>query len=269
MSNETEKDFNLGGSIERALSGDYELKAVDVLKEAWELTTKNFFSFLPATILLLAVQLLIVYVALTLQLDDLNQLVTLVDNPDEAKLQQFMQIVLVASSSYKIISAPIFAGVMLMALSHTVGLPTKLQDMTKGLQYTIPIIVATSLSLSVQWVLGALIPFITLYLSLAFSNALLLICDKQVSPAQSLLLSLRAANKKIISLAGIYLAITLMFVVGALPYGLGLVFVIPFYFHAKGIIYREMFGTKLTAAVIGKPKGKDDDNDDNSQLFNA
>ncbi|MEF1187638.1 hypothetical protein REH72_23990, partial [Vibrio sinaloensis] len=70
MNNDIEKDFNLGGSIERALEGNYELNAGDVLKEAWNHTIKNFLSFSPAIVLLIAIQVAIFVIALKLQLGD-------------------------------------------------------------------------------------------------------------------------------------------------------------------------------------------------------
>ena len=51
-------------------------------------------------------------------------------------------------------------------------------------------------------------------------------------------------------------------------YGLGLILVIPFYFHVKGIIYREMFGIRLKVVAKDKPNDEDD-NGHNSQMFNA
>ncbi|WP_425669906.1 hypothetical protein ACPSL3_08265 [Vibrio owensii] len=48
MNNDFEKDFNLGGSVERALSGKYELKAAAVFSEAWRTTIQQFLSFSPA-----------------------------------------------------------------------------------------------------------------------------------------------------------------------------------------------------------------------------
>lgn len=85
---------------------------------------------------------------------------------------------------------------------------------------------------------------------------------------QSLLLSLRAVNKKIFAIAGIYALVSLMFVVGMMFYGLGLIFVLPFFFHVKGVIYRNMFGIKLRIIASDRPKGGDD-NDNDSQVFNA
>ncbi len=80
MKDEVEKDFNLGGSIETAVSGDYELKAGAILKEAWNNTIKNFFSFTPAILILLIVQVAIFYIAIRLQLGDPAAILKAVEN---------------------------------------------------------------------------------------------------------------------------------------------------------------------------------------------
>ena len=84
---------------------------------------------------------------------------------------------------------------------------------------------------------------------------------------QSLFLSLRAANKKLLPLASLYLIVMIMFVTAALMYGIGLIFVVPFFFHLKGIVYRNMFGVRLK--IITTNKDNDDNQDNNSQVFNA
>lgn len=267
MSNDIEKDFNLGGSIERALSGKYELKTGEVLKEAWNHTIKHFLSFSPAIVLLIALQFAIFFTALKLQLGNPSVIIDAFTNP-EAFDPSIINAIMVANFSYEVVSAPIYAGISLMAMSHAAGLSTKPRHIGKGLQYTIPVIVATLASLVLQGLAGMLLPFLSLYLSLAFSNSILLICEKQVSPMQSLFLSLRAVNKKILPLTGIYFFISIMFVIGVMFYGLGLIFVMPFFFHAKGIIYRNMFGIKLKIVASDRPKNKDD-NDHDSQVFDA
>lgn len=267
MSNDIEKDFNLGGSIERALSGKYELKAGDVLKEAWNHTVKNFLSFSPAIVLLIVLQFAIFFLALKLQLGNPGVIIDAFTSPD-AFDPSIINAIMVANFSYEVVSAPIYAGISLMAMSHAAGLATKPRHIAKGLQFTIPVIIATLASLVLQGVSSMLLPFLSLYLSLAFSNSILLICEKQVPPMQSLLLSLRAVNKKILPLAAIYFFISIMFVIGVMFYGLGLIFVMPFFFHAKGIIYRNMFGIKLKIIASDRPKDEDD-NDNDSQVFNA
>ncbi|ELA6792467.1 hypothetical protein QNE27_003769 [Vibrio alginolyticus] len=265
MNDDFEKDFNLGGSVERALSGNYELKAGAVFNEAWRVTIQHFLSFSPAIIVLLFVQLGIFYIALKLQLGDLTVILDAFENP-ESFTNDIVSSIYVANFSYEVISAPIYAGISLMAMSHVAGLKTKLRHVGKGLQFTIPVILATLMSLMLQGVVGMIFPLLSLYLSLAFSHSILLICEKRVPPMQALLLSLRAINKKIFVVAGLYLGVMLMFIIAAMFYGIGLIFVLPFFFHLKGILYREMFGIKLKIVTTQK---NDNDHDGNSQVFDA
>ncbi|TMX56248.1 hypothetical protein [Vibrio alginolyticus] len=265
MNDDFEKDFNLGGSVERALSGNYELKAGAVFNEAWRATIQHFLSFSPAIIVLLFVQLGIFYIALKLQLGDLSVILDAFENP-ESFTNDIVSSIYVANFSYEVISAPIYAGISLMAMSHVAGLKTKLRHVGKGLQFTIPVTLATLMSLMLQGVVGMIFPLLSLYLSLAFSHSILLICEKRVPPMQALLLSLRAINKKIFVVAGLYLGVMLMFIIAAMFYGIGLIFVLPFFFHLKGILYREMFGIKLKIVTTQK---NDNDHDGNSQVFDA
>ncbi|NOI02419.1 hypothetical protein F0241_15100 [Vibrio kanaloae] len=277
MNDDIEKDFNLGGSIDRALSGDYELKATAVFQEAWKQTISHFLSFSPAIVALMLVQLAIFYIALKLQLGDPAVILDAVIDP-EAFTPQIVESIFIANFSYEVVSAPIYAGISLMAMSHAAGLQTKTRHIGKGLQFTVPVILVTLFSLMLQGIAGMILPFLSIYFSLAFSHAILLICDKKVPPMQSLLLSLRAVNKKILTIASIYLMVMLMFIIAAMMYGIGLIFVLPFFFHVKGILYREMFGIKLKLIASDRPKDDDDNNDGsgnndsnnkNPQVFDA
>ncbi|MGR5175209.1 hypothetical protein ACPV4B_01585 [Vibrio parahaemolyticus] len=259
MKNDFERDFNLGGSIERAISGQYELKAGAVFQEAWKQTIKHFMSFSPAIVALILVQLAIFYIALQLQLGDPSIILQAIQDPSLLN-DKIFQAIFVANFSYEVVSAPVYAGISLMAMSHAAGLTTKSRHIAKGLQYTVPVIIATLFSLVLQGVVSMILPFLSMYLSLAFSQSILLICEKKVPPLQSLLLSLRAVNKKIFVLAGIYIILVLMFIAGAMFYGIGLIFVLPFFFHVKGILYREMFGIKLKI-VASQGNGPDDSSD--------
>lgn len=244
MTKNIEKNFNLGGSIETALTGKYELKAGAVLQEAWKYTVKNFVSFSPAIIALLIVQVAIFYIALKLQLGDPSIILQMFQNPETFD-QSIIEAIFIANFSYEVISAPIYAGVSLMAMSHTAGLFTKPNHILKGLAFTVPVILATLMSLIIQGVAGMLLPMLSMYFSVAFSNAILLICEKRIPPMQALFLSIRAVNKKLIPLAGIYLFLTTLMFLSAIFYGFFLIFTLPFFFHAKGIIYRNMFGISL------------------------
>ena len=257
MNKKIEKDFVLGGSIEKALSGNYEMSVVAVLLEAWKYTIKNFISFTPSIIVLLIVQLVIFYIAMQLQIGDPLLVLDMFQNPELIN-QGIFEAIFIANFSYEVISAPIYAGVALMAMSHTAGLLSKPHHILKGLQFTVPVIIATLFSLIIQGVGGMLFPLVSMYLTVAFSNSTLLICEKRVSPIKSLWLSLRAVNKKLIPIIGIYIVLMLMLFFAAIFYGFLLIIVLPFIFHVKGIIYRNMFGVTLRIIASDEQNRRDE-----------
>ncbi|MBD1575596.1 MULTISPECIES: hypothetical protein [Vibrio] len=270
MNVDLDKEFNVGGNLTTALNGQYELKANAVIKEAWQLTIKNFLSFSPTIVLLLVLQIVIFAIALKLQLGDPSVILQLFTDPSNmAQHQNIFDAAIIANFSYEIISAPLYAGVCLMAMSHSTGFKTQPRHMLKGLQYTIPLMVMTVLALSLQGIGGMIIPFVSLYLSMAFSHAPLLICEKQMTPLKALLMSFRAVNKKILPLISIYILVLMMFFAAALFYGVGLIFVLPFYFHVKGVLYREMFGIRLKVTSGGGNNPPPSNGHKQSKVFEA
>lgn len=249
MDTQSTNKVNVGGSIDRALNGKYSLKVGDILSEAWKLTLQHFARFTPAIFLLMLLQLSIFYAALKLQLGDIWVLIDAFANMDSPVDESIFQAIFMANFSYEVISAPIFASLCMMAMSHATGFNTKLSHITKGLAFTVPVILATLASLILQASSSNLVPMLSIYLSLVFSHSVLLICEKRMSPMRSLWYSLRACNRKILPLAALYsIVVTFVFLSIAL-YGIGLVITLPFYFHVKAIIYREMFGITLTVVA--------------------
>ena len=261
-------DFNMGGSIEKALSGDYELKLITVFQEAWKLTVTHFTSFTPAIFILAAVQIGVFYLALQLQLGDPSIILDAFQNIETFD-GNIMEVIFIASFSYEVITVPLYAGANLMGMSHAVGLKTRLNDLSKGLYFTIPLITATLFSLLLQGVAGSLVPFVSFYLSIAFSNSILLICEKKISPLKSLWLSLRAINKKLFTILGIYSLLCLMVLAALMLYGIGLIILIPFFFHVKGIIYRNMFGIRLHVVTQSDLEGQPQNSHPETDVFDA
>jgi hypothetical protein len=268
MTHSTEKSFILGGSIETALSGQYQLSPVAVFQEALKHTIRHFISFTPSIVILLIVQIAIFYIALQLQIGDPVALLSRFLEPDTIT-SDVLTAIMVANFSYEVISAPIYAGVCLMGMSHAAGLKTKPKHILKGLQFTIPLILATMVGLILQGIAGQLLFVLSLYLSVAFSNAVLLICEKRIAPISALLLSLRAVNKKLMPLLSIYLVIMALFVLATIFYGFPLLFVLPLYFHVKGIVYRNMFGITLKIVATDSDDHPDSGNRSESHSSNT
>lgn len=268
MSN-MKKEFNVGGSIERALSGQYELKVFTILQEACVLTFKNFLSFSPAIIALFLLQIGVFLGSLKLQYGFLplfyQKLNLLLLDPNAAISEEAIELISsinLAVFSFELISAPIYAGVCLMAIHHAVGLKTRFHFITNGLRFTIPIIFVTAFSLLLQALFSEIIALLSFYISIVLSASTLLICEKRVPPLQSLLLSFQATNKKLLPITTLYFIMTMMFILALLFYGVGLPIVLPFIFHVKAILYREMFGIRLQLVAMKSPSDHDDKNDE-------
>ncbi len=252
-------EFNLGGTIETALSGNYELSPVAILQEAWKITLQNFFRFLPAVIILLLSQLAIFFVALQLQLDDLTVIIDALQGKGEIT-STITNSIWIANFSADVLSAPLYAGVSLMAMSHAAGLSCRPTQIWKGFQFAAVASITIMLTSSIQSGMNLIVPLISLYLTMAFAMAILLVCEKKLTPFQALFLSFKATNKKLVPLAGIYLTLFILFVISFMFFGLGLIIVMPLFFNVKGILYRNMFGIKLQ--ISSK-------NDQNNRVFNA
>lgn len=259
-SNNLEKDFNLGGSVERALKGDYQLSMVEIFNEAFKLTIKHFLSFTPAIVIMVFVQALIFYIALKLQVPDLTIYIDAVKDPNLLTTNLVWSF-FIANFTYEVISAPIYAGVCLMGMSHAAGLSTGTSFITKGLQFTISLILVTIINLTVQALSSNVLSILSIYVSIAFSHSMLLICEKRMSVIQALLISFKATNKKLFTLFGIYVICSALFALAFVFYGVGLLLVLPFFLHVKGILYRNMFGIKLTIVTTSQNK--------ETKVFNA
>lgn len=267
-----EKMLILGGSIDKAISGEFELSPVSVLQEAWANTVKHFFVFSPAILLLTFSYVAVFFLALQIILGDPTILFRAFLGEVELTAR-ISYAAFVAGLSAQVMVSPLTAGASLMGMSHAAGLKCRSSYVFKGIASAGMVALVTILSEVLQGMVNIYLPMFALYLSMAFGMSILLVSEKKVAPLQALLLSFRATNKKLAAMLLIHLVILLAFVLGIALYGVGLIVVMPFIFNVKGIIYRNMFGITLKVMV----KDQDGDNDDNGKpdqsvqnnIFNA
>ncbi|MCG3863721.1 MULTISPECIES: hypothetical protein [unclassified Photobacterium] len=245
------RSFHIGGSIEKALKGEVELQPVTVLIEAWKITGKNIFSFLPAVICLFLAQVALLLLGLEVQLGSptvfFDAFITGQGFTPEILKAGFM-----ANFWSDVLIAPLYVGVSLMALNHAVGLPSKPSQIVKGFSFTIVSLITMLLLSSIQGLGSSLFPLVGLFLTMALSMAILLVCEKKVSPIKAIQYSFMATIRKVLPMTAIYIVIMLMFFISIATAGIGLIWTLPFFFNVKGIIYRNMFGVTLQVTSVAK-----------------
>ncbi|WP_419680115.1 hypothetical protein [Photobacterium kishitanii] len=277
MKETTKKSFHVGGSIEKAMVGDVELQPIAVLQEAFKITAKNFTKFLPAVICLFIAQIALLLLSLKIQLGNpsvfFDAFLT-----GQGFTADILKAGFMANFWSDVLIAPLYVGVSLMALNHSVGLPTKPSQIVKGFSFTLVSIITMLLISSIQGIGNSIFPLVGLFLTMALSMAILLVCEKRVTPIKAIQYSFMATIRKVMPMTAIYLVVMILFFVSIVTAGIGLIWTLPFFFNVKAIIYRNMFGITLqvTAATPkadgNKPESKSDNNVSepiNNDTFNA
>ena len=220
---------DIGGSIENTLAGNADLEFAAVLTEAWA-KTKGIKTIVDGGGILLYVGMAIITFVLTLifSADSNTILGTLIT--------QFVVWILVY---------PFLAGVFMVGLRQSVGLPVSFDMVFAHYGAAIPLVVIGVLQ-SVVTSVGFLLLFIPgLYLSFALSLAIPLHVDKQMGVTDSLKMSLKIVNQKFLTVA--ILALT-AFVITTLSIitVIGWIWGIPWTLMVFAITYRQLAGTELT-----------------------
>ncbi|MGF1686827.1 hypothetical protein L4C36_09025 [Photobacterium japonica] len=264
------KTFHVGGSIEKALKGKSELQPVTVLQEAWRTTAKNFVSFLPALVIVYTLHIALLQFVFNLQGGGQLSVGDMFFNESEAVRTSAAMALNWASMWSSVVTAPLYAGIALMTLNFAVGLPSKVSHLMKGMSFSLVAIVTEVMTIVLLILASQIFPPLGLLLPMFFGMAIILICEKRLSPVKAIQYSFMATLRNFVPILAIYLAIVVMGIISLLPMGLGLIWTVPFYFNAKAIIYRNLFGVTLQVTTV--EKGEDDNNTNDKedpQVFNA
>lgn len=236
------KYFILGGDIKKSLAEGYRFDFNLLFKEAFAITQKNILPLLVAS-LFTFIALAGLYSLMFEQLSELSETQQMIIN--------YIITLLIAP--------PLLTGLSMMGVHHSVGLKTRSFDIFNYFNILLKLSLATmmiSLITNVSSVIlsktlgdaGVILSILVLlYLNMAFNFVYLLIAEKKVSAQQALIISFKLVHKNLLQFALLFVLLALLFIVALLPYGLGLIFFIPFYFNLLGIVYRQICGVGLVA----------------------
>ena len=259
MNKNMKTNLHIGGSLEKAEKGDVELPVIPMLKEAANLTIKNYVTFFPALLGLFLAQLAILLFALKVQLGDpmvfFNAVITGTDLTDGILKAGYL-----ANYASDILSAPLYVSVCWMALNHAVGLPSKPSQLVKGFSFAAAAIITALLTSAIQGLGNALFPIIGMLLSMCFGFAIILIFEKRLSPIVAIKTSTIATLRKLMPITAVYLVVVFFFVISFATAGLGLFWALPFFFNVKAVMYRNMFGITLNVVKLPDDSTEQDNN---------
>ncbi len=241
----------VGGSIECALKGDYQIDIKAILAESWQQTLKSRLAINLGLLFSLVLGMLVSFVASSY----LGGIETILADPQVGML--FNVVVTIAIW-------PFMAGVEMMGVQHAVGIKTNAK-VTFAFLNRASWVVLCALFTSVLISLGfQLFIFPGIFLAVTLSLTIPLVIEKKMMPMKAIVLSIKALRFKFFPLLALYailfaslilLLLPLILLIkssiaplGILIFLIGISFLAPLFYNVKGIIYREVFGISLATS---------------------
>jgi uncharacterized membrane protein len=220
-----------GGSVERALAGDFEFEPLEVLQEAWRLTDGVKLIFLvgmvAAVVATLAVQFLVMRVM-----------------PTPSGLGGLIVTGLLTGTLQLLVVGPIYAGIFVVAAWHSAGRTVAMSDLFAHFDKTARIFGVMMLGSLLSYVGFALLILPGIYLTVAYIMALPLVAEKNMPVWQALETSRKVVTKCWWRMFFVGVLIVLILIVSSLPIGIPLIWTVPMGFLSIGVIYRNLFGVQ-------------------------
>ena len=141
----------------------------------------------------------------------------------------------------EVVSMLFIGGLLFMGIRHVAGDKVSWKMIFHGFSFTGKIIVVSILQF-ILVTLGFLLLILPgIYLVVGYAMAIPLIVDKNLSPWEALETSRKAVHKVWWKVAALYIVMSLIFVVAAIPLGIGLIWAWPMIMVAAGVVYHRLF----------------------------
>ncbi|WP_085299665.1 hypothetical protein [Cognaticolwellia mytili] len=247
--------MKVGGSIDTAIKGEYNLDVVAILKEAWQITLKSRMAINLGLFFCLFIGMFVSIIASA----PLGGIEEVIKDPQSMTLLNIIVTLVVY---------PFLVGVEMMGVFHSVGLKTRSQLVFAFLKRGSWVAVCALLTSTLVTIGLTLFYLPGIFLAVALSLALPLVVEKRLSPMKAITVCIQATRFQWFKLFSIYLLLALAVIISALPVAaaggseLGfiaiafflfcLTFIAPMFYNVKGILYREIFGLQ-TQSSTDKP----------------
>ncbi|WP_440876844.1 hypothetical protein [Thalassotalea sp. PLHSN55] len=254
----------VGGSIERAVKGEYHLDMKAIINEAWRSTQQSRLS-LNVGLLFTYFIGIIAALAVGEYFGGLTELINSIElKGDETKMpEDVAQKINLIFMVVAIVQCPLFAALDMMGVMHSVGIKTKTSLIFAFFKRSSWVILCSLLS-SILIQLGLqLFVLPGLFLAVSLTIVMPLVIDKKLSAMKAIIVCVQATRFQWFKIAGLYLILAGAFAASMLPLmllantGAAIIgvmvslflftYLAPMFFNVKGIIYREMFGVQLQA----------------------
>ena len=227
------------GSIEKAISGDYEFSIGSVLSEAWEKTSGAKW-----TIQLAFFYYFLVIIGVLTAIGVMLAMLTDVSGDMSGDASGVVVLQLVLQLGMNLIIMPMAMGIAIIGIKRSVDAPISAGSIFGYFSKMFSLLL-TMIIMYIMVLIGFLLLVLPgIYLAVAYYMAMPLVVEKGMSPWQALETSRKAITHRWFSVFGLFFIMSLILFVSAIPLGLGMIWTLPMMIIAFGILYRNMFGVE-------------------------
>lgn len=221
-------------SIAEALSRGYDFSISDVIGEAWQRVkgTKG----------IIIGGFLIFYIAMFLVTFILGFVLGMFGLMNESSPGSMMVGQLIISLLGSAATYPFLAGINMVGIRRAADQPVSFNEMFSHFGRFVPLLLTGLLMMVLVYVGLLLLVLPGIYLSVAYMLAIPLAVERGLSPWQALETSRKAISQHWFKAFGLFLVLGLIMGVSALALGIGLIWTIPLFVIAIGVLYRIIFG---------------------------
>ncbi len=254
------------GKLENNIALPYQFSIGSVIQESWKRVRGTKATYFGAIVLYILIYLALISLGMLVTYFFLGSL-----NPDDPAVKLF------SAGTRLIISLllfPIPCGICLLSVYRSVNLPVKFKQIFNAyhfywkllgvfvilyvLLFLITIVTAlvttflivlishytNSWLIHVPLLLAVIGGLFGIYVLFSLSNALILVIEKRLGVFQALKTSFLAFNQHGFKIIGTNICLILIYILGIIPLGIGLIWTFPWMLNGMGILYRIQFGVE-------------------------
>lgn len=220
-------------SIEEALSRGYDFSIGQLISEAWLLVRGTKGIIIAGFVVFYVAMFIASFIIGAV----LNVFSIFSENIVLIIAAQFLTTILASAVTY-----PFLAGLSMVGIRRAAGQPFSFNDIFSYFGRALPLLITAIVMMILVYIGFILLIIPGLYLSVAYMLAMQLVVERGLSPWQALETSRKAISQHWFKCFGLFLLLGLIVIISAIPLGIGMVWSIPLFVIACGVLYRTIFG---------------------------
>lgn len=227
------------GSIEKGINGDYAFSIRAVLSEAWDKTSGAKW---PIQLAFLYYFLVFVAIMIVMMIASMALITVPVNSSADPTIPFILQ--LLFQIAINLVALPMMMGIIMMGIKRSVNAPISANSVFAYFPKMFSLLL-TMILVYIMVIIGLLLLILPgIYLMVAYYMALPLVVEKGLSPWQAMEVSRKTVSHHWFRMVGFLIISSIILIISMIPLGIGLIWTLPMFIIAYGIIYRNMFGVE-------------------------